>query len=53
MTRLLTGARQVGIILDPYETWVRPYARGVPEDIEMRFRWHAPILLNPSGHSEA
>ena len=46
-------ARQVGIILDPYETWVRPYARGVPEDIEMRFRWHAPILLNPSGHSEA
>jgi len=33
-------ARQVGIVLHPHETWVRPHARGVPDGIEMRFRWH-------------
>jgi hypothetical protein len=38
-------ARQVGIILHPHETWVRPHARGVPDGIEMRFRWHAPTEL--------
>jgi len=38
-------ARQVGIILHPHETWIRPHARGVPDDIEMRFRWHAPTEL--------
>ena len=38
-------ARQVGITLRPNETWVRPYARGVPADIEMRFRWHTPPAL--------
>lgn len=32
-------ARQVGIILHSHETWVRPHARGVPDDMEMRFRW--------------
>jgi hypothetical protein len=38
-------ARQVGIILRPRETWVRPHTRGVPDGIEMRFLWHAPIEL--------
>jgi hypothetical protein len=41
-------ARQVGIILHPHETWVRPHARGVPDGIEMRFLWHAPTELKLS-----
>lgn len=36
-------ALDVGIILETHETWVRPYARGIPLGIEIRFRWHAPI----------
>ncbi len=39
-------ARQVGIILRPSETWVRPHTRGVPAGIEMRFVWHTPAELN-------
>jgi hypothetical protein len=38
-------ARQVGITLRPHETWVRPHARGVPDDIEMRFRWRPQTAL--------
>lgn len=38
-------ARQVGIILRPHETWVRPHTRGVPEGIEICFLWHAPTEL--------
>jgi hypothetical protein len=38
-------ARQVGIILQPYETWVQPHVRGIPDNIEMRFLWHAPVEL--------
>ncbi len=38
-------ARQVGIILHPHETWVRPHARGVPDRIQMRFVWHPPAKL--------
>ena len=38
-------ARKVGITLGPHETWVRPHARGVPDDIEMRFRWHPSPAL--------
>jgi hypothetical protein len=41
-------ARQVGIILHPHETWVRPHARGVPDGIEMRFVWHPPVRLKLS-----
>jgi hypothetical protein len=41
-------ARQVGIILQPHETWVRPHTRGIPDGIEMRFRWHAPSELKLS-----
>ena len=41
-------ARQVGIILHPHETWVRPHARGVPDGIEMRFVWHPPSELKLS-----
>jgi hypothetical protein len=42
-------ARQVGIVLHPYETWVRPYARGVPDGVEMRFLWHTPGQLKKAG----
>lgn len=38
-------ARQVGIVLRPDETWVQPHTRGIPDDIEMRFLWHAPAEL--------
>jgi hypothetical protein len=44
-------AHRVGIILHPHETWVRPHTRGVPDGIEMRFRWHAPVELSSSVHS--
>jgi len=42
-------ARQVGIILHRHETWVRPHTRGVPDGIEMRFRWHAPTYMRAIG----
>ena len=42
-------ARQVGITLRPRETWVRPHARGIPDGLEMRFRWHAPEELGLAG----
>jgi hypothetical protein len=38
-------ARQVGIILGPQETWVRPYVRGIPDGMHLRFWWHAPGAL--------
>ena len=38
-------ARQVGIILRPGETWVKAHIRGVPDSVEMRFRWNAPTEL--------
>jgi hypothetical protein len=44
-------AREVGIILRPGETWVQAHFRGVPDGIEVRFRWHAPTglkLFHPS-----
>jgi hypothetical protein len=41
-------ARQVGITLNTHETWVRPHTRGLPDGIEMRFRWHAPSELKLS-----
>lgn len=44
-------ARRVGIILHPHETWVQPHTRGVPDGIEMRFRWHAPAELSSSVYS--
>jgi hypothetical protein len=39
-------ARQVGITLQPHETWVRPHTRGVPDGLEMRFLWHPPAELS-------
>lgn len=36
-------AHRVGITLRPHETWVQAHTRGVPDNIEMRFRWHAPV----------
>jgi hypothetical protein len=44
-------ARRVGIILHRDETWVRPHTRGVPDGIEMRFRWHAPTNTRAPGQS--
>jgi hypothetical protein len=41
-------ARQVGITLHPHETWVRPHARGVPDGMQIRFRWNAPSELELS-----
>jgi hypothetical protein len=41
-------ARRVGIVLRPNETWVQPHTRGVPEGLEMRFRWRAPGELGLS-----
>jgi hypothetical protein len=41
-------ARQVGIVLGPGETWVRPHTRGIPDGLEMRFRWTAPAPLGLS-----
>jgi hypothetical protein len=38
-------AYQVGITLNPHETWVRPHTRGIPDNAEMRFRWHMPAEL--------
>lgn len=38
-------ARRLGIILHSHETWVRPHARGIPDGIDMRFRWHTPTEL--------
>jgi hypothetical protein len=35
-------AHQVGIILRAGETWVRAHTRGIPDDVEMRFRWSPP-----------
>lgn len=40
-------ARRVGITLHPDETWVQTHIRGIPDNIEMRFLWHAPIELKP------
>ena len=39
-------ARQVGITLHQNETWVKAHARGIPDGIEMSFRWHTPTHLN-------
>jgi hypothetical protein len=39
-------ARQFAITLRPDETWVRPHARGIPDALEMRFRWHRPDELS-------
>jgi hypothetical protein len=41
----LDRARQVGITLHQNETWVKAHARGIPDGIEMRFRWHTPTHL--------
>jgi len=40
------AAAEVGIDLRPQETWVRPYARGVPADAELRFRWIASVAVS-------
>jgi hypothetical protein len=32
-------------MLHAHETWVRPHSRGLPENIEMRFRWRTPHAL--------
>ena len=44
-------ARQFGIILHSHETWVQAHIRGVPDDDEMRFLWHAPTELELPFHT--
>jgi hypothetical protein len=39
------AARAVGIELQPGETWVRPHARGLPDDAELQFSWRIPREL--------
>ena len=39
------AARAVGIELQQGETWVRPHARGLPEDAELQFSWRIPKEL--------
>ena len=43
---LVENARRVGIVLARRETWVKPHARGLPENLDIRFRWRAsePLL---------
>ncbi|MGO9753822.1 MAG: hypothetical protein ACLP22_20400 [Solirubrobacteraceae bacterium] len=36
------AARREGFELRPQETWVRPHARGLAPDAELRFRWSPP-----------
>jgi hypothetical protein len=36
------AARAVGIILQPDETWVKPFTRGVPPDTVLHFAWRGP-----------
>jgi hypothetical protein len=45
-------AHQVGIILNPHETWVRPHTRGIPNHTEMRFRWHVQVELKQLARRE-
>lgn len=44
-------ARQFGIILHSHETWVQAHIRGVPDDDEIRFLWHAPTELELPFHT--
>lgn len=39
------AADDIGIVLGPHETWVRPHVRGVPTDAELHFRWMSPVSL--------
>jgi hypothetical protein len=39
-------AAEVGIALGPRETWVQSHTRGIPEDVEMRFRWRSREALS-------
>lgn len=46
-------ARQVGIVLQPRETWIRSHTRGVPDGSEMRFLWHAPAEFHLRTHTSS
>jgi hypothetical protein len=39
------AARAVGIELQRIETWVRPHARGIPDDAQLEFAWQIPREL--------
>jgi hypothetical protein len=39
------AAADIGIVLRPHETWVRPHVRGVPTGAELHFRWESPVSL--------
>ena len=39
----ITAAAHSGIDLRAHETWVRPHARGVPDDAELDFIWDQPL----------
>jgi hypothetical protein len=48
------NARRVGIVLGPGETWVKPHARGLPYQLEIRFKWRAaePLLTEHRVHGQ-
>ena len=35
-------ARALGVVLRDNETWVRPHSRGLPDHVELDFRWRVP-----------
>ena len=39
-------AKHLGIALGPNETWVRPHARGVPDDAALVFEWKTAPAVN-------
>jgi hypothetical protein len=41
----IENARRVGIVLGIGETWVKPHARGLPEKLEIRFKWQPSEAL--------
>jgi hypothetical protein len=40
------AACAVGMELQQGETWVRPHARGLPDDAELQFSWRIPKKLS-------
>jgi len=40
-----TAAAEAGIALREHETWVRPHARGMPDDAALEFAWRPPAEL--------
>jgi hypothetical protein len=44
--RAITSAAHSGIVLRSHETWVRPHARGVPDNARLDFEWEHPLIAS-------